>query len=104
MRLKEPLYGVRVGGMHFVYHFSLAVTMIYVVTRVEDSGRLQLPDGCPDNDNYVYDYGDHDDEAKGITHEDSDNHGDSDHKDEDDDYHDEDDDDNKKDDDDDEHL
>ena len=30
MRLKEPLYGMKVAGMHFLVHIIFAVTMIYV--------------------------------------------------------------------------
>ena len=42
MRLKEPLYGVRVAGMHFVFHLGLVVTMIF--TKLKDG--TPLPTDC----------------------------------------------------------
>ena len=36
MRLKEPLYGAKVAGLHFVLHLSLAFTMIYVETMLPE--------------------------------------------------------------------
>ena len=30
MRLKEPLYGINIVNLHFVYHFGLALTMIFI--------------------------------------------------------------------------
>ena len=30
MRLKEPLYGVRAAGIHYLLHLGLLITMIYI--------------------------------------------------------------------------
>ena len=30
MRLKEPLYGLRVAQLHFIMHVSMALTMIWL--------------------------------------------------------------------------
>jgi len=33
MRLREPLYGIRIAQMHFVMHFSLFLAMIFVALK-----------------------------------------------------------------------
>ena len=52
MRLKEPLYGVRVAGLHYVRHLSLVITMIF--TSFDPRKDKILPEICngsnkPDN-------------------------------------------------------
>ena len=32
MRLKEPLYGIRIGQMHYLMHFTMFCTMIYLMS------------------------------------------------------------------------
>ena len=39
MRLKEPLYGVKMAGMHFLIHIILAIAMIVVQSNL-DNGTL----------------------------------------------------------------
>ena len=34
MRLKEPLYGVRIASMHMVIHFSLLINMIIIDNKL----------------------------------------------------------------------
>ena len=34
MRLKEPLYGLRMIGLHYVVHIAMALAMIIVETRL----------------------------------------------------------------------
>ena len=48
MRLKEPLYGVKVAGMHFLIHIILAIAMIIVQTNM-DHGLVVPPTSynCP---------------------------------------------------------
>ena len=52
MRLKEPLYGIKIAGMHFIYHIILAVTMGYILIHNRHG---QLPNDivfhCPDRTN-----------------------------------------------------
>ena len=38
MRLKEPLYGLRVAKLHWVIHLSLAVAMIYMESQFTQEG------------------------------------------------------------------
>jgi len=33
MRLKEPLYGLRAGGLHYIMHLSLVIAMIIIEGR-----------------------------------------------------------------------
>ena len=33
MRLKEPLYGLRIGALHYMMHFSMFLTMIYLYAK-----------------------------------------------------------------------
>ena len=40
MRLKEPLYGVIIGGMHYLFHFCLGITMIYEYIKREKDGDI----------------------------------------------------------------
>ena len=36
MRLKEPLYGLRMSRMHFLIHLCLAFTMIFLEVNLEN--------------------------------------------------------------------
>ena len=42
MRLKEPLFGAKVAGLHFIVHFALAYTMIQIETWLPN-----VPDHTP---------------------------------------------------------
>ena len=37
MRLKEPLFGIRVAGLHPVIHFCFAVNMILIETGLYEN-------------------------------------------------------------------
>jgi len=36
MRLKEPLYGLNISNLHFVFHLGLALAMIFIETRFDE--------------------------------------------------------------------
>ena len=42
MRLKEPLYGIRVAGMHWMFHLGLAITMVFTNSKEA----MPLPPYC----------------------------------------------------------
>ena len=45
MRLKEPLFGIRVAGLHPVIHFCFAVNMILFETNLYKYQLANLKDG-----------------------------------------------------------
>ena len=48
MRLREPLYGIRIAQMHFVIHFSLFLAMIFVMLKFDSDDfttDIHLPKG-----------------------------------------------------------
>ena len=40
MRLKEPLYGVIVAGMHFIFHICMGLTMIFQEIKRKKDGDI----------------------------------------------------------------
>ena len=49
MRLKEPLYGLNISNLHFIFHLGLAFAMIFIETRFDEDRHWPTPDASSPN-------------------------------------------------------